>query len=101
MWLLVSREPLPDTPYWGGRRWLALLDALLWPLFWVAAARYSDVPSGIVGAFVIAIGVLLALKRAYCALWTNHRYRFTTWRWGRIVATLFLFGFLLKLAMLS
>lgn len=35
----------------------------------------------------LAAGVLL----------DNHRYRFTTWRWGRIVAALLLMGAVMKL----
>ena len=99
MWLLVARAPLPDAPYWIGRRWLACLDALGWPLFWVVVIRCAPVPAGIMGPFVTGIGVLVALHRAHCALWVNHRYRFTTWRWGRFAAMLILFGYLLKLAL--
>ena len=39
--------------------------------------------------------------RLYRAIWSNHRYWFTTWRWGRIVAALLLMGEALKFALLS
>lgn len=26
--------PWPDAPYWAGRRWLAVADALVWPSLW-------------------------------------------------------------------
>ena len=35
MWLLVAREPRPDAPDWPGRRLLAAVDAVAWPLLWV------------------------------------------------------------------
>ena len=35
MWLLVAREPRPDAPDWPGRRLLAAIDAVAWPLMWV------------------------------------------------------------------
>ena len=43
--------------------------------------------------------LLLALGRLHRALWINHRYWFTTWRWGRIVAVFLLIGMVLKLTM--
>ena len=54
-------------------------------------------PVGLVGPFVAAVALLVALGRLHCALWVNHRYRFTTWRWGRIAAALLLIGVVLKL----
>jgi len=45
-------------------------------------------------ACAIAAGVV----RLHRAIAVNHRYRFTTWRWGRVLAGLLLFGWLLKLA---
>jgi hypothetical protein len=99
MWLLVARTPPPDSAYWPGRRWLAAVDALAWPLLWVLLFRHAPVPVGIVGPVVIALSVLFATYRLRRALSVNHRYRFTTWRWGRVVAALLLMGVLLKLAM--
>ena len=99
MWLMVARAPSPDAPYWRGRRWLAAFDALVWPLLWVLVFRYAPMPVGIVGPVAVALAVLSATGRLHRALWVNHRYRFTTWRWGRVVAVLLLMGAVLKLAM--
>jgi hypothetical protein len=101
MWLLVAREPRPDAPYWRGRRLLAAVDALLWPLLWAVLVDHAPKPVGLMGPAVIAVAVLCALRRLHCALCVNHRYRFTTWHWGRIAAALLLTGLLLKLMMLS
>ena len=53
----------------------------------------------LVGPFVAAVALLCALGRLHRALWVNRRYRFTTWRWGRIAAALLLMGVVLKLTM--
>jgi hypothetical protein len=98
MWLLIVREPQPDARYWTGRRWLAAIDAALWPSIWVVVFRYAPEPVGLIGPFVAAVAALCALGRLHRALWVNHRYRFTTWRWGRVAAVLLLMGSLLKLA---
>ena len=60
--------------------------------------RNAPVPVGIVGPVVVALAMLSATGRLHRALWVNHRYRFTTWRWGRVAAVLLLMGSLLKLA---
>ena len=99
MWLLIAREHAPDAPYWPGRRVLAAVDAALWPLFWVLLFSHAPKPVGVVGPFVAAVALLCALGRLHRALWVNHRYRFTTWRWGRAVAALLLMGMVLKLAL--
>ena len=99
MWLLVAREPRPDAPYWPGRRWLAALDAGLWPLLWVVMFSHLPKPVGIVGPFVAAVALLCALGRLHRALWLNHRYWFTTWRWGQMAAALMLMGVALKLSL--
>jgi hypothetical protein len=98
MWLLVKREPRANAPYWHGRRWLAALDAVAWPLFWVFLMSQIDAPGGIVGPMVVAIALLVSAERIHRAVWINHRYWFTTWRWGRIAAGLLLIGMVLKLA---
>ncbi|SRR6266568_828569 len=96
MLLLYARAPPPDAPHWPGRRLLAAVDAAAWPLLWVIG--FSHVPKvGIVGPVVAAVALLCAIGRVHRALWFNHRYRFTTWRWGRIVAALLLIGVVLKL----
>jgi hypothetical protein len=101
MWLIVAREPSPDAPYWPGRRLLAVVDAVLWPLLWVVVFSHAPKPVGIVGPFVAAVALICALGRLHRALWVNHRYRFTTWRWGRIVAALLLMGLVMKLMLLA
>ena len=97
MWLLYARAPRPDAPYWPGRRWLAAADALAWPLLWVIVFSLAPKPVGLVGPFVAAVALLYALARFHRAVWANHRYRFTTWRWGRFAAALLLIGLVLKL----
>ena len=101
MWLLVAREAPPDAPCWPGRHALAAVDALVWPLLWVLLFMHAPNPVGLIGPFVTAVAVLCALGRLRRALWVNHRYRFTTLRWGRIVAALLLMGWIMKLTMPS
>jgi hypothetical protein len=43
--------------------------------------------------------VLLGLGRLHRALWENHRYWFTTWRWGKVLGAMLLIGAVLKLSM--
>ena len=90
MWLLVAREPRPDAPDWPGRRLLAAVDAVAWPLMWVLLIRQVPGPAGLVGPFVTALAVLLGLGRLHQALWVNHRYWFTTWRWGKVLGAILL-----------
>jgi hypothetical protein len=97
MWLLVAREPRANAPYWTGRRWLAAIDAVAWPLFWVLVLGQIDAPVGIVGPMVTATALLVSAERVHRAVWVNHRYWFTTWRWGRIVSALMFIGMVLKL----
>ena len=59
MWLLVAREPRPDAPDWPGRRLLAAVDAVAWPLLWVLLIRQVPGPAGLVGPFVTALAVLI------------------------------------------
>lgn len=99
MWLLYARAPAPDAPYWPGRRWLAGVDAIAWPLLWVLVVGHAPKPVGLVGPFVMAIALLCALGRLHRALWENHRYRFTTWRWGRVAAALLVIGVVMKFVM--
>jgi hypothetical protein len=99
MWLLVAREPRPDAPEWPGRRLLAAFDAVAWPLMWVLLIQQVPGPPGLVGPFVTALAVLLGLGRLHRALWVNHRYWFTTWRWGRVLGAMLLIGAVMKLSM--
>jgi hypothetical protein len=98
MWIILSKPPRPDAPNWPGRRWLAAVDAVAWPALCVWLVMHSPLPAGAVGQLVGALSVVLAIKRLHRALWANHRYRFTTWRWGKVLASLVLIGGLLKLA---
>lgn len=99
MWLLLAREPRLDAPCWPGRRWLAAVDAAVWPLLWALLFFHAPEPVGIVGPIVTAVALLCALGRLHRALWVNHRYWFTTWRWGRVAVALLLMGMVLKLTM--
>ena len=100
MFLIVAREPAADAPYWPGRRWIAAIDALVWPVMWVVVIANIPVPVGVVGAVGTAFAVLTALSRLHRAVWDNHRYRFTAWRWGRLVLAMALFGWVVKLSLL-
>jgi hypothetical protein len=96
MWIIVNRPAPADAAYWPGRRWLAALDALLWPAGWAVSVWCAPVHTALVGQLVVACAVISGLRRLHRALWLNHRYRFTTWRWGRVVMALLLVGLLLK-----
>ena len=98
MWLLVAREPRANAPHWTGRRWLAAIDAVAWPLFWVFVFGQIDASVGIVGPVVVAIALLFSVERIHRAVWVNHRYWLTTWRWGRFVAVFIAIGLVLKIA---
>ncbi len=101
MWLVVFHEGRPDAVSWPGRCQLAAVDAIAWPLMWVFLVKHAPAPVGILGPFVFAVAALSVARRLYRAIWNNHRYWFTTWRWGRIVAALLLMGEVLKFALLS
>jgi hypothetical protein len=92
MWMLFARAPPPDAPYWPGRRWLAAIDAVVWPgVLWAALNQIPGLP-----ALVMALMMASAARRLSIALLANHRYHFTTWRWGRVLAWMLAFGALLK-----
>ncbi len=97
MLLLIVREPRPDADYWPGRRLLAAVDAVMWPLLWIAFLRQLPAESGALGPLGMAVAVLCCLGRLHRALWVNERYWFTTWRWGRVMAAPLLVGAVLKL----
>ena len=97
MWLLCARVPAQDAPYWPGLRWLAAVDAAAWPLAWVIVFSPAPKPVGLVEPFVMTVALLCAVGRLHRALWENHSYEFTTWRWGRIAATLVVIGLVMKL----
>ena len=97
MWMLFARAPPPDWPYWPGRRWLAAIDAVAWPTAWVIVIRSLSVDTGIVGSIVSVLAILAGIGRVRTALWQNHRYTFTTWRWGKLLGWMLLIGVLLRL----
>jgi hypothetical protein len=101
MFLLLRREPRPDAAYWTGRWSLAALDAVAWPAAWIIGAGCLPSHGGIVGAFLVAFCTVAAVHRIRLALGANHRYYFTTWRWGRIGLALLLFAYALKWATLA
>lgn len=92
MWILLRRPPLPDAPYWPGRRAVSLLDAVAWPAAWATLATQLQQSVGIVGPMIIALAALLGVRRAHRAVLHNHSYHFTTLRCGRAIATLLLLG---------
>ena len=99
MWILIARRQLSDATVWPGRRVLAAVDALAWPLAWVIVATHLPTPSGLVSPVVIAICVVAAVRRVWRAVLRNERYRFTTWRWGVPVLFLLVVGLLIKIAL--
>ena len=100
-WVLFARAAPPDSPYWRGRRCLAALDAVGWPTFWLTVLSHAPARTDLVGAVLAAVAVLVGLNRLRVALWRNHRYRFTTWRWGRLLLGLLLFGLAMKYALIQ
>ncbi len=99
MWLVIAKEPLPDKAYWPGRIWLAVADAVAWPVLWTTLVLRAPMPTGLIGPVIVALAVLFGLSRLQQAIWANHRYRFTTWRWARVAAGIILIGLVLKFAM--
>ena len=98
MWILFTPVPRPDAPYWPGRRWLAALDAIVWPAGWALVVAQAPMRTGIVGLVITASAAPFAVGRLQRALLRNERYRFTTWRWGKIVVGLVLLGLVIKVA---
>jgi hypothetical protein len=96
MLAVIIRTPRPDVPYWSGRRTLAVIDALVWPLLWIFALRHLPAQAGLVGPLGCAVAVLSAVVRSHRAISMNHRYFFTTWRWGKVVAAMLLLGWAMK-----
>lgn len=96
MWLLFTRAPIANAPYWPGRRWLAAVDALVWPvLYWLLLSQIDEAG----GLFIALLKSLLALSAArqlHVALLMNHRYRFRTWRWGWCLARVVAIAALLR-----
>lgn len=97
MWMLFVRAQPPDRRYWSGRRGLAAGDAVVWPVLWLLAIRLAPVDLGVVGALACAWTVVAAMQRLRVAVWNNHRYHFTTWRWAKVLAGLLIVATFLKL----
>ena len=101
MVVLMARAPRPAVEVWAGRRWLAAVDALLWPTLWIAAVALAPFQTGVAGPLVVALAGLGAVSRLLAAVADNEHYRFTTVRWGRLIAALVLVGVLLKLGLIA
>ena len=97
--LLIPREPRPDFGYWPGRRALASLDAVAWPLAAVLVGAVSPLNLGVLGAVLMVVAATIGARRLYRALWVNQRYQFTTWVWGKRLVLLLSVGLLLKVAL--
>ena len=98
MWIMFERARAPDAAYWPGRRWMAAIDAVAWPV--AAGLLLCRVP-GRTGVFLptaVAILALLGMRRLRQAVWVNHRYRFTTWKVAGILVVLAAVGVALKLS---
>ena len=70
-----------------------------WPLMWVLLIQHAPQPVGLICPFITALAALMGLGRLHRALWVNHRYWFTTWRWGKVLASMMVIGAVLKLSM--
>lgn len=101
MIVLVQREPRPDAPYWPGRRLLAAIDAVIWPMAWVVFARLEMKASAQQIYLVAIVAVLFAALRLCAAVFENQRYRFTTWWVARLFALLLFVGVVMKLVMMA
>lgn len=99
MWVLWVREAEPDAPYWPGRRRLAAIDAVVWPLLWVAGMMWVSPRAGVFAPVVIMLAFLSLCSRLHRALLRSERYRFTTWRWGRFVVLLWVVGVVFRLTL--
>ncbi|MFT3955744.1 MAG: hypothetical protein QM722_15560 [Piscinibacter sp.] len=100
MWLLFARAPPPDVQVWPGRRALAFVDAVAWPVGLAALILSTPFPSGVMGMSAVAFCAVEVFRRGYRAIFQNHRYHFTTWHWGRRLAFVVAFGYALKLAVM-
>jgi len=64
------------------------------------------VPTGVVDQVAVALAVWCGvvwrgLARRHQARWVNHRYWFTTWRWGGPVAAFLLMAWVIKFMALA
>ena len=96
MWLLFTRAPPPDAPYWPGRRWFAAVDAVMWPGLYCLLLCQIDEAGGLFIALLKSLLVLSAARSLRVALLINHRYQFRTWRWGWSLARIVALAVLLR-----
>ena len=96
MFIVLRRSPVPDAPYWPGRRVLAAADAIVWPLLWIGVIVAAPFWTGVAGALLITLMLWSSLTRLRTALAENQRYRFTTWRWGRPIVVMLVIGAVLR-----
>lgn len=98
MFVVIAREPKPDAVYWPGRRLLASMDAVVWPILAALLVLQAPTAEGLLRP-VVAVVVLWAGLRVCTAVFANHRYRFTTWLATKMVAVLLVVGLVMKLAL--
>lgn len=96
MWLLVARAPRQDAPQWMGRRGLAAFEAVVWPAMVFLLVYISPEPLGVFGIVASVAALAASFIRLQRAIWNNHRYWFTTWRWGGVALALILVGAAIK-----
>lgn len=80
---------------------MAAVDALAWPAAWGLLLRALPEPSGIVLPLTCAVAAMVAVRRLRRAVWANHRYRFTTWRWCSAVGAVLMIGWILRLLLVA
>jgi hypothetical protein len=100
MMILLTREAEPDAPYWMGRGLLGAVDALAWPALWAWLAWQLPGRGGVVGAVVIGLAALSAVRRLHTAVCENARYRFTTWKVGKVALAIYFVGLVMKLVVM-
>lgn len=99
MWILLTRAPVADAAYCPGRRWLAIVDAVLWPALLAAAMTRSMPDTGLVGPVGYGLLGFVVWRRLHTAVWLNARYRFTTAKLARALAMSMLVGIALKVGL--
>lgn len=98
MWILIARAPRPDAPYWRGRRTLALVDAVFWPILVATGLNHLALSAGLAGSVLMAACVLIGARRVSIAMWDVGQYRFITARIAVPLVVLLAIGAVLKLA---
>jgi hypothetical protein len=79
MFVLLSRQPRQDAIDWPGRRSLALLDALVWPLgLMLTTVIFNLVPLGVTMRATLLVIALWTCLRCAKAMWYTPQYCFTT-----------------------